>query len=121
MSPFMLGIYYRAQLTSVLSMLHRITGVVLSLIGVPLILLWLGAVAAGESSYAHLQEMSGHVIVQLLLLASLFSLSFHLFNGIRHLFWDIGKGLELKAVYASGWAVVVVSLTATLIVAGMLI
>ena len=49
-----------------------------------------------------------------LLFAWTFSLFFHLYNGIRHLFWDVGYGFDLQAIYASGWAVVAVSIGLTL-------
>jgi len=112
----MLGPYYRPQLTSVLSILHRITGVALSVIGVPLLLWWLVALGQGPEAYATMQQCLGGVFGRLALLAINFSLSFHLLNGIRHLVWDSGHWLTLKAVYASGWAVVAaaVALTAAL-------
>lgn len=112
----MLGPYYRPQLTSVLSILHRITGVVLAVIGAPLILWWLVALGQGPEAYATMQECLGGVFGRLASLAINFSLSFHLFNGIRHLVWDTGHWLSLEAVYASGWTVVAaaVALTAVL-------
>jgi succinate dehydrogenase / fumarate reductase cytochrome b subunit len=75
---------YRPQLTSVLSIFHRLTGVALS-IGSPLLVYWLT-----------------------------FSLFFHLCNGIRHLFWDAGYGFDLQTIYASGWTVVAVSIALSL-------
>jgi succinate dehydrogenase / fumarate reductase cytochrome b subunit len=112
----MLGPYYKPQLTSVLSILHRITGVVLTGLGAPLLLWWLIALGHGPEAYAELQACLSGVLGRLAVLAINFSLSFHLFNGIRHLVWDTGRGLELKAVYASGWLVLAgaVALTAAL-------
>lgn len=112
----MLGPYYRPQLTSVLSMMHRITGVVLTLVGVPLLAWWLIALGQGPEAYAYLQNCMGGLLGRLALLGVNFSLSFHLLNGIRHLVWDSGRALELRAVYASGWLV----LAGTVVLTGAL-
>ena len=105
---------YRWQLTSVLSITHRATGVILS-IGVPFLLYWIWSLTAGAADYAHAQWFFGSIIGRLLLLGFSFSLFYHLCNGVRHLFWDIGKGLELRDVYRSGWAVVIVAAVLTLV------
>jgi succinate dehydrogenase / fumarate reductase cytochrome b subunit len=104
---------YRPQLTSVLSITHRLTGVALS-IGSPLLVYWLIAAAAGPSAYATLHNFLASWLGLLLLLGWTFSLFFHLSNGIRHLFWDAGYGFELQTIYASGWAVVALSIGLTL-------
>lgn len=113
LSPFMIGPYYRPQLTSMLSILHRITGVVLTVLGVPLMLWWLVALGQGAEAFAAMQACLGGVLGRLALLAVNFSLSYHLFNGIRHMVWDTGRGLDLKSVYAGGVVVVAVSVTWT--------
>jgi succinate dehydrogenase / fumarate reductase cytochrome b subunit len=104
---------YKRQLTSVLSISHRASGLFLSL-GALLLCYWLLAVAAGPNTYArtyaHVQSWYGQILLFLFCL----SFYYHLCNGIRHLFWDAGLGLELKATYASGYAVVVVSVLLTL-------
>ena len=105
---------YKPQLTSVLSILHRITGAALA-IGTLLLVWWLVAVAAGPESFAAAQEFFGSVIGQLLLLGWSWALFYHLCNGIRHLAWDIGWGFDLKSVYATGWAVVIASCALTAI------
>ncbi len=104
---------YRPQLTSVLSITHRITGIALS-IGSLLLVGWLASAAAGPSSYAHLHVVVGSALGRLLLLGWTFCLFFHLCNGIRHLFWDAGYGFELQAIYGSGWTVVGISIGLTL-------
>lgn|SRR5487761_2226336 len=104
---------YRPQLTSVLSITHRLTGVALS-IGSPLLVCWLIAAAAGPADYAALHGFLASSLGLLLLLGWTFSLFFHLCNGIRHLFWDAGYGFDLRTIYASGWAVVAVSIGLTL-------
>jgi len=96
---------YRPQLTSVLSIMHRGTGIFLAL-GTPLLVLWLMTLATGPDAYAKLQQCFSHWFVQLVLLGWTFALFYHLCNGIRHLFWDIGKGFQIENLYKSGWAVV---------------
>lgn len=105
---------YRPQITSVLSILHRMTGVCLSL-GAPLLLYWLVAAASGPASYTRAIELLGSVPGLIVLVTLTFCFFYHLANGIRHLFWDTGRGFELEQLYASGWAVVVVSLGLTLL------
>ena len=103
---------YRPQLTSVLSITHRATGVALAA-GTLLLVWWLVAAASGPEQYATVQAVMGSWPGRLLLLGWTFSLFFHLANGIRHLFWDAGLGFELKTTYASGWAVVAASIVLT--------
>ena len=105
---------YRPQLTSVFSITHRLTGVALS-IGSPLLVGWLIAAAAGPSAFAALHGYLASWVGLLLLLGWTFSLFFHLCNGIRHLFWDAGHGFDLQVIYASGWAVLAISIGLTLI------
>jgi succinate dehydrogenase / fumarate reductase, cytochrome b subunit len=112
LSPFMIGSVYRAQLTSMLSILHRLTGVGLSL-GAVLLVWWLVALASGPWAYAaftkHLTAWYG----QVLLAGWTWSLMYHLCNGIRHLFWDIGYGYSIPVAYRSGYAVVAASVLLT--------
>ena len=103
---------YRWQITSVLSILHRLTGLALSL-GTLLLVWWLVALASGPDAFATAQAFVGSWLGRLLLLGWSYSLFYHLANGIRHLFWDAGYGFELKDAYRSGWIVVAVSLIAT--------
>jgi succinate dehydrogenase / fumarate reductase, cytochrome b subunit len=101
---------YRPQLTSVLSIANRITGVALSLYAVVLVV-WLIAAADGPHAYATVQV----VIRQIFLFVCTFSFFLHLCGGIRHLVWDAGYGFELGAIYASGWTVVGASTALTVI------
>ena len=103
---------YRPQLTSVLSITHRATGVFLAL-GALLLCYWLLAIAAGPASYERLIALLGSWPGRVVLLLIALSFYFHLCNGIRHLFWDAGLGLELRTTYRSGYAVLVASLALT--------
>lgn len=96
---------YKPQLTSVLSIMHRMTGIALAA-GTLMLVWWLLAAGAGAGAYAGFQDFAGSVLGRLLLLGWTFSLFYHLCNGIRHLFWDAGRGFGLPEAYASGWAVV---------------
>ena len=93
---------YRPQLTSMLSILHRLTGVALA-VGTLLLVWWLVAAAAGPDAFATAQAFLSSFIGLLLLFGWTFALFYHLANGIRHLAWDAGWGFELGQVYASGW------------------
>ena len=96
---------YKPQLTSVLSILHRATGIALA-VGTLLLVWWLVAAATGEAAFADVQAVIGSWIGRLLLLGWSFALFYHLCNGIRHLFWDAGKGFEIEQAYMSGRIVV---------------
>lgn len=96
---------YRPQLTSVLSISHRIAGVGL-MAGTLLLTCWLVAAAQGPTTYEILQVQLASPIGKLFLLGWSVCLFYHLLNGIRHLLWDAGWGFELKQAYATGWAVV---------------
>lgn len=105
---------YSPQITSVLSILHRITGVVMSF-GALLLAYWLLALASGPVAYADALEVLGSGPVMLIMFAVSYCFFYHLCNGLRHLAWDAGWGFELPQVYASGWAVVIASLLLTLL------
>ena len=105
---------YRPQLTSMLSITHRLTGVALA-VGTLLLVWWLVAAATGPEAYATAQDAISSVIGRLLLFGWTVALFYHLCNGIRHLFWDAGYGYELKSAYASGWAVMVAAVVLTLL------
>ena len=103
---------YRPQLTSVLSITHRLTGIALSA-GTVLILYWLVSAAGGTERYAAAETFFACWLVKLALAAWTWAFFYHLCNGIRHLAWDAGYGFELKQVYRSGYTVVVASLVMT--------
>jgi succinate dehydrogenase / fumarate reductase cytochrome b subunit len=106
---------YRPQITSVLSILHRFTGVALAF-GALLLAYWLTSAAYGPEEFARAQRVLGSWFGRLVLLGMTFSLFYHLANGIRHLAWDAGWGYELPTLRTSGWVVVVVSVAITSLV-----
>jgi succinate dehydrogenase / fumarate reductase cytochrome b subunit len=106
---------YRPQLTSVLSITHRLSGVALG-VGTLLLVYWLAAAAAGPEAFEAAQSFVGSFFGQLLLFGWSVALFFHLCNGIRHLFWDAGFGFELDEVYRSGWTVVAATAVLSLLV-----
>jgi succinate dehydrogenase / fumarate reductase cytochrome b subunit len=121
LSPFMIGPYYKPQMTSLMSIAHRASGVFLSLIGAPLLLWWIVAVASGAGAYGALQAFFGNWAGKLLLAASLLALFYHLFNGIRHLVWDSGRALEIRTAYTAGWLVLIASVLATAVMLGRML
>jgi succinate dehydrogenase / fumarate reductase cytochrome b subunit len=105
---------YRPQTTSVLSILHRLTGVALTL-GTLLLTWWLVSAAYGPDAFADAQAFVGSWFGQLLLWGFTFALFYHLGNGIRHLAWDFGWGFELSQVRASGLAMLAFAVVGTLL------
>ncbi len=103
---------YRPQITTVLSILHRATGIVLA-VGAFGVAWWLLAIRASAQRWSQFTDLAGSLPGKLVLAAFSWCLLYHLCNGIRHLFWDAGKGFEIKQFYASGWAVVVLSFALT--------
>ena len=106
---------YRPQLTSILSILHRATGIFLSL-GRVFLASWLISAAVGEQAFDCVNGMARAWYGQILLFGWSYALFFHLCNGIRHLVWDAGVGLEIETAYKTGYAVVGVSILLTLAV-----
>jgi len=103
---------YRFEWTMAYSIIHRITGVGLA-VGTIFMTYWLLALAGGAGSFATAQDLAGSIIGQLLLLGWTWALFYHLANGIRHLFWDAGKGLDLVSAARSGHFMVVSSVVLT--------
>src|SRR3954465_5026670 len=95
---------YRWQLTSVLSILHRLTGIALS-VGAILLVSWLGAASDGPEAFAKFQQFMGSWFGLLLPFGWTVALFYHLCNGIRHLVWDTGHALDLESTYLGGWIV----------------
>jgi succinate dehydrogenase / fumarate reductase cytochrome b subunit len=112
LSPFMIGPYYRPQLTSMLSIVHRVTGVGLA-VGSVLLVWWLVALASGPWAYNSFAQHAGAWYGQLLMLGWSWALLYHLCNGVRHLAWDLGYGYSIPVVYRTGYIMVAASLLLT--------
>jgi succinate dehydrogenase / fumarate reductase, cytochrome b subunit len=105
---------YKWQLTSLMSIGHRLTGIALT-IGTIFLVWWLLAAASGDASFDAARWFFGSWLGLLMLLGWCFCFFYHLCNGLRHLAWDFGYGFEIPNAYASGYAVVAASVVLTLI------
>ena len=106
---------YRWPVTMATSIAHRMTGVALSA-GTLLLAWWLIAAALGPETYHVFAACAANPLGQIVLFGLVWSLAFHLLNGIRHLAWDIGVGFDVSTANRSGVTVVLLSLVATLAV-----
>ena len=114
LSPFMFPVWYRFQLGSLLSILHRLTGIALT-VGSILLTWWLIAVAAGGRLFAATHVFIASPIGMLLLFLWSAAFFYHLCSGIRHLAWDAGYGFEIRDAHRNGYAVIVATVLLTLI------
>jgi succinate dehydrogenase / fumarate reductase, cytochrome b subunit len=115
LSPFMIGPYYRPQMTSMMSIAHRLTGIFLVL-GAVLVVWWFSAAAAGPEAFARADGfLTSWFGIIFLLLPSLAAFWYHFLNGIRHLAWDTGFGFEIPMVYKTGYAVLAGTVVLTLL------
>lgn len=105
---------YRPQLTSVLSIAHRMTGVFICL-GLPFLVYWVWTLTQDQKHYEWGRAVFGSILGRTLLLGWSFAFYYHLCNGVRHLVWDIGKGFDLESVHRSGWLVIAVSVLMTVV------
>jgi succinate dehydrogenase / fumarate reductase cytochrome b subunit len=105
---------YRWPITMTLSILHRITGVAMSA-GLIALAYWFIAVAAGGSDYDQAVALMTSTLGCLCLIAWSFAFFLHLANGVRHLFWDVGSGFEIKQANASAWFVLLFAIAMTVI------
>lgn len=115
LSPYLQYINARTLHTMGFSILHRITGVALS-VGVLPLVYWLMATARGPESYAAALDVLAMPWVQVLLVGWLFSFCYHLLNGIRHLVWDTGRGFDRQVSLVSGYGVFVAALALTVLI-----
>lgn len=105
---------YRPQWTSVLSIAHRLTGILLSVGLIPLVV-WIVALGLGPDAFSSVQAVYSHPLMTLVWGAWTFVLFYHLCNGVRHLLWDAGYLLDLKGAFVSGLTVVIVAIVLTAI------
>jgi succinate dehydrogenase / fumarate reductase, cytochrome b subunit len=103
---------YRWQIGNTLSILHRATGIALAL-GLPALCYWLMSLASGEFSYAAAARVFASPVGIFCLVGWTFAFMYHLLNGVRHLFWDVGYGFERAQRHLSGWLVVLGSIVLT--------
>ncbi len=96
----------------VLSILHRVTGIALS-IGLLVVTAWLMNAAAGPSADGQFVDLMDSRLGIVLLIGWSFAFFFHFANGVRHLVWDTGRGLEIYQANSSAWFVIITSLAAT--------
>ncbi len=106
---------YRPQITSMLSISHRASGVLLALAAV-LLVWWLSALAVGPEYFATVQGVLGSGLGRIVLFFVSLAVFYHLCNGIRHLVWDTVHGFELEAVHRGGWIVVAAAVVLTVAV-----
>lgn len=105
---------YRTPMSMLTSITHRITGVGLTL-GAVLVVWWFLAASTNAAYFETADAVLTSWFGSLILIGSLWALCFHFLNGIRHLVWDAGFGLELEAAKKSGIAVVAGSVVLTLL------
>lgn len=114
LSPFMLGKYYRLQITSVSSLLTRITGHGL-VAGVLLAVWWLLAAATSPGYFAVADAVATSWFGDLVFTGALWAVWYHYLAGLRHLYFDAGKGLDIRTAEKLGWACVIGSVVLTVI------
>ena len=105
---------YRWHISSLLSITHRISGVI-NLLALILIFFWLTLLSIGENNYELFLLIINSFFGKFILIGFTWSMSFHLLSGIRHLAWDMGYGFEIKTANISGIIVIITSLFLTII------
>jgi succinate dehydrogenase / fumarate reductase cytochrome b subunit len=105
---------YRWPITMVSSILHRATGVAMS-VGFVLFVIWLADTASGPDAYAALADAMGSLLGKILLVGWSWAFFYHLSNGIRHLVWDAGYGFEKEQANASAWLVIAAAVVLTVV------
>ena len=116
LSPFMLGKHYRWQITSVTSILTRVTGNAL-IVASLLVVWWLLAAASGPGAFALADAVITSWPGDLVLILSVWALWYHSLAGLRHLIWDTGRGLEIETAQRLGWACVIGAFVLTILTA----
>ena len=105
---------YRWHISSLLSITHRISGVI-NLLALILIFFWLLVLNFNESNYELFLLVINSFFGKFILIGFTWSMSFHVLSGIRHLIWDLGYGFEIKTSNISGIIVIISSLVLTII------
>ncbi len=105
---------YRLPLTAQMSILHRITGSALALGGI-LVAWWFFAAASGPEYFAFVDDLLTSWIGGAVMIGLLLALWYHFCNGVRHLIWDAGYGMEVSVLKNSGLATLGASVVLTVI------
>ena len=106
---------HKKVLTAVFSIFHRFTGICLSL-GAVLLSIWIILIALGPTYYSMYQALSSLTVFKIFLFLWSLIIFYHLYNGIRYLFWSYGKMMDLSTVYKSGYVVIILSILSTMLV-----
>lgn len=106
---------HKKVLTAIFSIFHRITGIGLSICTI-LLAIWISLIALGPNYFFIFEFISKLLIFKIFLFLWTVGIFYHLFNGIRYLFWTFGLGMDLKTVYISGYIIVLLTLLATIFV-----
>jgi succinate dehydrogenase / fumarate reductase, cytochrome b subunit len=105
---------YRWPITMTLSILHRLSGLALS-VGFIVLAAWLLSAAEGADAHERLAGMMQSAGGRLLLILLSLAFFYHLANGVRHLIWDLGFGFEIRQANASSWVVIVTAIALTVL------
>tara|TARA_B100001540_G_C15310819_1_gene419188 strand:+ start:79 stop:450 length:372 start_codon:yes stop_codon:yes gene_type:complete len=106
---------HKKVLTAVFSIFHRFTGICLSL-GAILLSIWIVLIALGPNYYSKFEALSSSLIFKIFLFLWTLTIFYHLYNGIRYLFWSFGKMMELNMVYKTSYGVIFLSVLSTILV-----
>ena len=106
---------YRWQVSSLLSITHRIIGVI-NLVGITLICFWVISLLFGQTNYETIKFFMQSFFGKFFVVGLCWSFSFHVLNEIRHLFWDLGYGFDLKVAKITGALALIGSFVLTVII-----
>ena len=106
---------YKPQITSVLSITHRLAGIVLGT-GMLILIWWLLSIAIGPEMYKKTINIISSWFGLSVLLFLITAFCYHLLNGIRHLIWDTGRGIGMRAVNITGWLIILLSIAAPILI-----
>ena len=106
---------HKKVLTAAFSIFHRITGIGLS-IGSVLIAIWISLLSLGPKYFFIFEILSKSLLFKIILILWTLGIFYHLFNGIRYLYWTYGLGMDLKSVYISGYIVLLLTFFSTIFV-----
>ena len=106
---------HKKVLTALFSIFHRITGIGLSM-GSILISIWFLLISLGPNYFVYFEIISQNIIFKFILLIWTIGIFYHLYNGFRKLYWSFGIGMDLTTVYRSGYIVLFLTLTSTIVV-----